>query len=155
MKILDYLISIKNLDLNKLLLNWKWLTENKTIIAITKNGDALLIDTLDNLYFLDLSCGSIELISKNSSFFFENKISENKLEEILLSNVIQKLEKDGKILNKEQVFSYTILPILGGSYGKENRLILDVYEHFELLGELHYKLKDLPDGSNVRINVKL
>lgn len=52
MIILDYVISIQNLDLDKLLLNWKWLSKKKTIIAITKNGDALLKDTLDNLFFL-------------------------------------------------------------------------------------------------------
>jgi len=30
---------------------------------------------------------------------------------------------------------------------------LDIYEHYELCGEIHLKIKDLPDGTAIQMKV--
>lgn len=148
-----YLVPIDNLDIKKIISNWKWLTGDKTIVALAKSGDALLKDNDDKLYFLDVGSGTIEHKADNYQDFFQAKLSNELVEEILLPTVIDKLEKFGFILNKGQIFSFTILPILGGKYDEKNMFALDIYEHFTLTGEIHFQIKDLPDGTEVKMKI--
>ena len=148
-----YIIPTDQLDLRKVLSEWIWLVKDKSIIALTKMGDALLKDNNNYLYFLDTGNGSIELISKNYQDFQNNQLSSELLEEILLVNIVNEIEKHQILLNSNQVFSYKILPILGGEYSIENIFALDVYEHFSFTRDIHFQIKDLPDGTRFEIKV--
>ncbi len=148
-----YLISIDNLDINKISSNWKWLSGDKTIVALTKSGDMLLKDNDEKLYFLNVGSGSIEHKADNFQDFFQAKLSNELIEKILLPSVIDNLEKKGIKLEKGQIYSYIILPILGGKYDEKNMFAVDIYEHFNLTSEIHFKIKDLPDGTEVKIKI--
>lgn len=149
-----YLIPTDKLDLTKVLSTWIWLTSDKSIVALTKSGDALLKDNSGHLYFLDVGGGTIELKANNYHDFLENKLSYELTEELLLPAVVDKLEQHGIKLKSGQVYSYTILPIIGGTYDEKNMYALDIYEHYNLTGEIHFQLKDLPDGTKVEIKVE-
>ncbi len=149
-----YLISLDNLDLTKVLSTWTWLTGEKSIVALTKSGDALLKDNSGHLYFLDVGGGTLELKSNNYRDFFDNKLSYELIEELLLPVVVDKLEQHGIKLKARQVYSYTLLPIIGGTYDEKNMFAVNLYEHYNLTGEMHFQLKDYPDGTHVKIVVK-
>jgi len=57
------------------------------------------------------------------------------------------------VRNNHEVFGYTLLPIFGGQYDNKNMYPLDIYEHYELCGEIHLKIKDLPDGTAIQMKV--
>jgi len=67
--------------------------------------------------------------------------------------VIDQLAASGCVLGPGQSYSYKILPVLGGSYKAENRVLLPIREHFGAWGSLHRQIEDLPDGSRVQIEV--
>ena len=73
-KIEKYTVCIENLDLNRIINSWTWLTGAKRVVALTKAGDMLLTDSSDKLYFLNIGVGSIELVCENYNDFFENKL---------------------------------------------------------------------------------
>ena len=149
-----YLIPTDKLDLTKVLSTWTWLTDDKSIVALTKSGDALLKDNNGQLYFLDVGGGTIELKANNFRDFFDRKLSYELTEELLLPAVVDKLEQLGLILKLGQVYSYTTLPIIGGTYDEKNMFALDVYEHYNLTGDIHFQIKDTPDGTKVEIKVE-
>lgn len=149
-----YLVPIDNLDLKKVLSTWTWLTGDKSIVALTKSGDALLKDNSGHLYFLDVGGGTVEVKADNYRDFFDNKLSYELTEELLLTVVVDKLEQHGIKLNARQVYSYTLLPIIGGSQDEKNMFAVDLYEHYNLTGDIHFQLKDSPDGTQVDIVVK-
>jgi hypothetical protein len=138
-----YTISLETVNLKKVLSTWIWLTgEDKTIIAITIGGDAVLKDPKNNLYFLDVGGGELILISDNYLDFTEDKLSAEDMEELLLIELIAEMNHEDMKLAPGQVFSYTLLPLLGEAYDGKNMLPVDLYEHFSLAGEMHYKMKD-------------
>jgi hypothetical protein len=149
-----YLIPTDKLDLIKVLSTWTWLIGDKSVVALTKSGEALLKDDKGHLYFLDVGGGTIEFKADNYRDFFDKKLSYELTEELLLPAVVDKLEQHGIKLNPRQVYSYTQLPILGGTYDKNNMYALDIYEHYNITGDIHYKLKDTPDGTQVDIEVE-
>ena len=148
-----YLIPTDNLDLTKVLETWIWLVDNKTIIALTKSGDALLKDNKGNLYFLEVGSGTIELKATNYCDFLDKKLSEELMDELLFPALVDKLEHNELMLRSGQVYSYILLPILGGTYDESNRCVLDIYEHYNLTGDIHFQLKDSPDGTTIKIKV--
>jgi hypothetical protein len=149
-----YLISLDNLDLVKILSTWSWLTSDKSIVALTKSGNALLKDKNNHLYFLDVGSGTLELKADNYHHFLDGKSSYDLSEELLLPIVVDKLDQHGIKLKAGQVYSYRMLPILGGTYDEKNMFALDIYEHYNLTGDIHFKLKDTIDGTQVDILLK-
>jgi hypothetical protein len=149
-----YLIPLDGLDLIKVLSTWTWLTGDKSVVALTKSGDALLTDKSGHLYFLDVGGGTLEHKADNYQDFFDKNLSYELTEELLLPVVVDKLEQHGIVLKPGQVYSYTMLPIIGGTYDEKNMFAVDLYEHYNLTGEIHFQLKDTPDGTYVEIKVQ-
>jgi hypothetical protein len=65
--------------------------------------------------------------------------------------VIDDMTNEGHVLDSGRCFSYRHLPVLGGSYGIENRVSFPIREHFGAWGSIHRQIKDLPDGARVII----
>ncbi|MES2430763.1 MAG: T6SS immunity protein Tdi1 domain-containing protein [Bacteroidota bacterium] len=149
-----YIIPLDKIDLAKILSTWVWLTSSKSIVGLTKSGDALLKNEQDHLFFLDVGGGTCEFKADNYQDFFDQKLNYELTEELLLPVLVDKLELHGIILKPKQVYSYIILPIIGGAYDEKNIYAVDLYEHYNLTGEMHFQLKDLPDGTKVDTEVK-
>ena len=150
----NYSIPLVNLNLKKIISSWAWLIgDNKNIIALTKVGDAFFTDPNKNLYFLDVGEGAFQLISNDYNDLFNGKLDSEVVEEFLLPTVVDNLEENGIILKDGQVYSYVMLPILGGKYDEKNMYAVDIYEHYDLASEIHLQIKDLPDGSTVSFKV--
>ena len=152
MQIENYLKNIENLDSQRILKEWRWLVGDMSILSLTKAGDLLLKDSDNKLWFLDVGIGKLKLITNNFSDFFKRKLNEEVIKEILLPQLINKLESEYRLKSNE-VFGYTLLPIFGGQYDIKNMYPLDIYEHYELYGGIHFKIKDLPDGTAIQMKV--
>jgi Domain of unknown function (DUF1851) len=46
------------------------------------------------------------------------------------------------------------MPMLGGEYSVENIEPVDISVHFALAGQICEQIKDLPDGTKVRIKIE-
>jgi hypothetical protein len=150
-----YIIPLDDIDLSRILKTWTWLTgEQKTVIALTKLGDALLKDDNDKLFFLNTGVGDLTLISERYLDFISGNLSSEIYEEVLLPKLVDELDKSEKALKAKQVYAFYKLPLIGGTYDKANIYALDLYKHYNLTGEIHLQLKDLPNGTAVEFEVK-
>ncbi len=149
-----YIVPLDKIDLSKILSTWLWLTVDKSIVALTKSGDALLKNDEGHLFFLDVGGGTCEFKADDYQDFFDKKLSYELTEELILPVLVDKLLAHGINLKPTQVYSYTILPIIGGAYDEKNMYAVDLHEHYNLTGEIHFQLKDIPDGAEVEIKVK-
>jgi hypothetical protein len=139
-----YIIDTDHLDLKRIQNNWKWLIgEDKSIIVLTKMGDLLIKDESGKLYFMSTEEGTLENISNYYTDFFKNKLSAIQYFEIFQPDLIDDLERDGKYLKEGQVYAFLKLPAMGGQKSLENIHCKDLYEHFDLTGEVHRQLDDL------------
>jgi hypothetical protein len=68
--------------------------------------------------------------------------------------LIDKLVACGITLQPGQCYSYRTPPILGGDYSVENSCVISLYDHFAGYGKLQEQIKDIPDGTEVRIKTK-
>ena len=151
----NYLVPLDQLDGSKLLLNWSWLLEHdKTLLSLTKMGDALLYDKPGRLFHLGTGAGEVNLICDNYWDFYNGVLKQDVYEEVLLPGLLDELESGSVLLELNQVYSFYVIPLIGGSYGEGNRYPLCAYEHYNLTGEVHFKLSNLPDGTQVSFKVE-
>jgi len=52
-----------------------------------------------------------------------------------------------------QLYSYKILPIIGGDYSVDNFEPMDIEVHFSFTGQIHKQIKDLPSGTKVEFKI--
>jgi len=151
----NYTLPLASIDRSKILSSWTWLIGDQcSIVALTKAGDALLKDTEGHLNFLDIGQGTLSFISNNYLDFEEDNLSEEVLDEVLLPLLVDQLEANNLVLKPGQVYSYRLLPILGGEYDDTNMYAGNLYEHFSLSGKMHAQIKDAPDGTRFRLELE-
>jgi hypothetical protein len=150
-----YTLPLASIDLSKILSSWTWLIGDQcSVIALTKAGDALLKDAEGHLNFLDIGQGTLTFISNNYLDFEEANLSEDIMDEVLLPLLVNQLEANNLVLKPGQVYSYRLLPILGGEYAETNRYAGNLYEHFSLSGKMPAQIKDAPDGIRFRLELE-
>lgn len=153
---LSQLIKDKNqVDTKDITSAWTWLIfDQKNILLITIFGDLFLVGQQDEINWLDTGAGSLTKVA-NSVDEFQNLLkNKDNFENWFLSKLYLDLLQAGKILKQNEVYSYKILPVLGGQYDVNNIEMIDISVHFALSGQINQQIKDLPDGTKVKITTK-
>jgi len=136
-----------------LLREWQWLVGNDMkIIHVLRSGDAILADNKGFIYRLVTGEGKYMKIADTLKEFDKKMLDHEFYKEQTLEPVVAKLQKE-KPLKENQVYSFTTLPVLGGTYTVENMYPLSVEEHFSVTGDICFQIKDLKDGEKVQIKV--
>lgn len=148
----DLKVDFTHIDLNRLTESWDWLIGNdKTPILISSIGDIFLEDRNEKCYRLNVGEGIIEKVAEDKTEFKE-KLNDNEIvSDWFLVELVAELKKGGMELTENKLYGYKKLPVLGGEYEPENFELTDIEVHFELSGQIHKQIKDLPDGTNVKI----
>jgi hypothetical protein len=150
----DLQIDFSNINSENLLESWYWLIGNdKEPILISSVGDVFLQDKAGICYWLNVGEGIIEIVAENPSEFKTRLIDKEIVEEWFLVNLVAELKRNGIELTKNKLYGYKTLPILGGEYKPENFELTDIKVHFELSGQIHKQIKDLPNGTKVNIKI--
>jgi hypothetical protein len=152
MNIHDYLIDQSGLDWASLLANWSWLLPPKFIVwLLTRAGDLILQLPDDSIHLLNVGAGELNKIA-NSRDDACAKIDQPEVAaDWLMIPVVDRLVASGVILQTGQCYSYRMLPILGGSYGSEGRVVLSIHVHFSGRGTVHQQIANLPECTEIRI----
>lgn len=147
-------ISLNGIDTDKLIENWTWLIGNdKQPIIVTSIGDMFLKDKKGQVYWLNVGEGYIDKVADSLSGFGEMLLDEELVDEWFLTQLEEEIKASRLELAHGNVFSYLKLPVLGGHYVAENFKVTDITAHFQLAGEIHKKIADLPEGTTVNIKV--
>ncbi len=139
---------INKIDIKDICSSWQWnLFEQKSVVAISCTGDIYLTGKDGTVNWLHTGTAEIIRIANDMKDF-----------EILLNNpksghfwgqtvLVEGLISKGKILKENEVYSFKIIPALGGDYSLENFEPTDISVHFALTGQINEQIRNLSDGT--------
>ncbi len=150
----DYLIPHEGHDWGELLSPWHELLPGEfTLWMVNRIGDAIVVFDDGSVHMLDVGGGSISRLA-DSKKEFAKKIDEgSNANDWLAIALVDAMVGEGERLERGQCYGFVQPPILGGDYDPSNLRRVPLKEHYRLLGEVHRRTKDLPDGAQVRIVV--
>ena len=153
MNVHDYLIDQSGLDWQALLAEWHWLLPPEfRVWLLTRTGDLFISFPDGSIHMLDVGAGKLnrEAASRDEAC---TKIDEPGIaNDWLMIPIVDQLIAAGHVLGAGQCYSYRMLPVLGGTYKADNRIVLPIREHFGAWGSIHRQIADLPEGAKVVIN---
>ena len=137
-----------------LLAGWRWLLGGlPRLVGWSAAGDSFLRDASGNVLRLDTGAGELEQVAPSIEALEHALSDPDRATELLLLPVVHAFEERHGALGSSECLGFTTLPIFGGSYTVENRYRLAVKEHASFTGDVHRQLRDLPDGTAVRIKI--
>ena len=146
---------INSVDIDDILSCWHWIIgDMKEVHTISCLGDIFFIGKDNGIYWLQCDCGELIKIADSSDEFQELLHEEENYDEWLLPQLVEELISEGKILQNNQVYSYKVMPIIGGEVSTENIEPTDISIHFAFCGQICEQVKDLPEGAKINIVLK-
>lgn len=144
-------VNFEYLNSRKLLSEWQWLIgKNKAVVLLTVIGDAFVQNTSDgSVHYLDVAIGQLEKVTESGQEFQKLLKSRDFVDKYFSVQVVGDLRQAGIKLNNGSIYSFKVLPILGGEYSTSNIEVTDIEVHFSLTGQIHEQVQGLPDGTPV------
>lgn len=154
MDVQDYLIDHTELNWREILAGWNpILPEEFTIWLMNRFGDLFIILPDDSVHLLDVGRGTVEKLADTQNDFCRIIDEVDNADQWLLIPLIDELVAEGLYLKPGECYSYKQSPVLGGEYSVENVTVLPIGVHFGQNAKIHAKIKDIPDGTEISIDV--
>ncbi|WP_157954051.1 T6SS immunity protein Tdi1 domain-containing protein [Microbulbifer sp. A4B17] len=146
----DLFAPVSGINKNELLLDWHWLVgESAEPLLITALGD-VFYRSGNGIFFLDVNWGQSDALEKGYQEFREDPWgNDEEFGTRYAPDFVAKLRESGIILNSGQCYSFKKPPCFGGNMVIGNISTCDVTVHISLMGQLYYKLKDVPPGTKI------
>lgn len=151
----DIRINFDHIDVERLMDSWEWLIgKDKTPILMTSIGDLFFSDDEQKCYWLDVGGGTFEKVAESIAEFNEKLKDPKQIDEWFLLGLVERIKASGLRFKEKELYGYKKLPIIGGEYEPHNFESTNIEVHFELSGQIHQQIRDLPDGTEIQIVVK-
>ncbi len=145
----DYHRFIKDIDkinLEDICSDWQWLLNHEHVpIVVSCSGDAFLAHKTGSISWLDTGIGKLTKVADNTDSFFEALEDSDNSDLWLLASVVSDLIDTGVTLAENEVYSYKIMPVLGGDYSVANFEATDISVHFSMTGQICKQVAAMPD----------
>jgi len=136
------------------LASWRWRVDCESkVLALSLSGDIFFADQLGVVHWLDTGAGTIEYVAKDQGEFHRALANSGRWAELLLQPVVESFLQCFGPIPPGKCLGYKVLPVFGGGYSGENRVLYTASEHFAVTGHIHEQIKNLPDGSPVKLSV--
>jgi len=147
----DLTVNFSHLDRDTLLEDWQWLIgPSKLPILLTAAGDAFVQDADDGtVHFLDVGRGELHAVAGSDEELRSLLASKDFVVNHLAVQMVGAMMQAGRRLEPDQIYSFKVLPVLGGQYDLNNIEATDIAVHFSLAGQIHEKVRDLPPGTPI------
>jgi hypothetical protein len=147
------LVPLSEADAVSALEFWRWLVpEPARPLFATALGDLFLVDASGQVLWLDVGCGTLEVVAVTEAEFARAAADTDNAANWFGAALVDQLRAAGKVLGPGECYSYLQLPILGGEYEPANFMVCDVVSHFRTCGPIHERLSQLPDGATVEFS---
>jgi hypothetical protein len=149
----DIKIDFSHIEHQKLTEDWQWLIGlSMKPLLLSSLGDMFLSDENGAVHWLDIGAGTITLVADSISDF-NTKLQDTQItDEWFMFDLLAGLKSANLHLSQGTLYSYKKLPILGGEYVPENFTVMDIEVAISIAGQIHKQIKDLPDGTNIKIS---
>jgi hypothetical protein len=153
---MDEWFVVDHLDIERLLSEWRWLCPSEmTLVARAAFGDLFLRDAGGAVFWLNTAIGKLTRVADSEREFCEMVNKSEKRTEWFAEQEVQACAKRGLIPTRYQCIAFS-LPLIFAESGSSNTpYIVDIYECVAFLGDLNRQVSNLPDGSKVRLRVKV
>ena len=144
-------VKFTHLKRNEILQDWVWLIgKDKLPILITSFGCAFVQGRSDGkVYFLDVLTGELTQVASSPEKLQEKLNIHEFSNQYLHMQLVDDLMDAGVSLEHNQVYSFKHPLVLGGVFESENIEVSDISVHFSFHGQVHEKVKSLPEGADV------
>ncbi len=116
-------------------------------------GDVFVELNAGTVWWLSTATGALEQIASSREQFRE-RLGTDAANEWFLPGLIDALIAQGKVLEKDQCYTFAIFPIfLEGSFSAENMYPASAAAHFTASGHIHESIRQLPDGAQVQLRI--
>ena len=123
--------NINNIDLDDICSSWQWCQgDQKSIALVSCVGDIFLFGNDDTIDWLDTSVGQLKQVATNLEEFEQLLNQEQNIDNWFLATIVEQLIINGKTLKENEVYSFKVLPTLGGDYSADNFDTTDISVHF-------------------------
>ena len=148
---LSHLIKdINKINTKDICSDWQWLLDSQNqVVLVTAIGDMFLLGNDKAVYWLDTGMAELNFVAENLDEFQNLLGDQETIDTLFLSDLVNRLIEEGKILKENQVYSFKTLPILGGDYSTENFDTTDISVHFSICGQIHKQLWDAQEGTKL------
>ncbi len=154
MNLNDYIIDQEGLDWSNLLSEWSWLLPTTlTPWIVNRLGDIVVVNEDNTVSFFDIGCGKLKPIADSKDHLSRLLDEDDNANQWLAIPLIDRLVDSGLVLKPQSVYGFKILPILDGSYEVDNFYVASIAEYYPFMGDIHGQIKDVPDGTQVRLKV--
>jgi len=148
----DLIIKFNDIPVSKLIVDWTWLIGiDKIPIMVSAIGDMFLQDNDKKIYWLDVGGGTLAQVAEGIDDFEEKLKNIELVNKWFMIDLTTQLRSSNKKLTECEVYSYNKLPIIGGDYSIDNFEPTDIEVHFSFAGQIHKQIRDLPDGTKIKI----
>ena len=139
-------------EAQSLLSEWRWFVgEVQRVLLVSASGDLFLTDPDGKVFWLETGSGRLDQVAASVADFEAALADEINQQKWLLAEVVEALRSKGVSLGPGQCYGFCMLAVLGGAYDGDNRVAVTAREHFGFTGYLHGQIKDLPDGTQVKL----
>jgi hypothetical protein len=153
MSIHDYIIDHAGFNWQTLLENWAWLVpEHFTLWIMNRFGDLFIVLDDGSVHMMEVGTGTLKKAAESRADFASRLNDDDNANEWLMIPLVDQLVTAGKTLSKGECYSYRVPPNLGGHHTVENMIVLPVANHYAGHGSIQKQIKDVPYGTEIRIN---
>lgn len=146
---------IDQLDVNRLLEQWRWLCgESVTLVARNGFGDLFLRTDGGRVLQLNMADGTLSQIAESESSFEDSLKHGTKRELWFADKQLEAFAERGLRLNDPQCIGFKMPVVFAESANlPNNAYVADLYEQVSFLGDLHRQIADTPNRAKVRLKV--
>jgi hypothetical protein len=150
----DYLIDQSGIDWPKALASWSWLVPPKfSVWLVNRFADLFLVLPDGTVHMLDVGAGTLTKVADSRDDFCTKIDEGDNANQWLMTPLVDRMLAAGVVLRPGHCYGFKTPPVLGGDYSVENAGPLSVWDYLGAYGSLHEQLRDLPDGSEVILDV--
>lgn len=150
----DYLIDQSGIDWPKALASWSWLLPPKfTVWLVNRFADLFLVLPDGTVHMLDVGAGTLTQLAGSRDDFAAKIEEDDNANQWLMIPLVDEMAAAGVVLQPGQCYGFKTPPVLGGDYTVENAGPLPVWDYLGAYGSIHEQLRDVPDGTQVVLNV--
>ncbi len=155
MELDSYVLSQEDLDWATLLSDW-WTTRlpvELTVPLVNRFGEPILVFKDNSVHRLDLERSVVERLADSWEDFATRADVGTNADEWLRMSEIDRARRAGLLLDTGQCYGYAMPLVLGGQASLENTRVKSIREYYSFLADLHRQISDLPDGTNIQLNI--
>jgi hypothetical protein len=150
----DYLIDQSAIDWPKALAAWSWLVPPEfTLWLVNRFADLFIVLPDGSVHMLDVGSGTLVKVADSRDDFCARIDDLETANEWLMIPLVDRLVAAGIELRPGQCYGFKTPPVLGGEYTVANCGPLSVCDYLGGYGSIHKQLRDVPDGSQVVLEV--